>query len=172
MKTRTAPLLRAEPIDTYWPGDAAIDLGASDVAGWCRTADASLLVPRQGERPSKVTFRGLTEREMSQIPEAELEGRSFAARCYEACRYGLVSIEGEALLRHRRSGVSGLTDATLDGLCRFVETLPFDLLLSAYYGALGVELPELQRQDVEVSLPIWVGAHVLAATFRARASRS
>lgn len=171
MKTRAAPTLQAAPIDTYWPGDSAIDREASDLDGWCRTADASLLVVRPGETPSKVSFRGLTERELSQIPVFDLDGETFAARCYEACRYGLVSVQGEPLHRLRIKGIPGLDDATLDDLCRFTEVLPFDQVMVAYYGALGVTLPELKRQLIDTSLPIWVGAHVLAATFRARLPR-
>jgi len=172
LKRRKAPELAPRTLETLWWGDEAVDREASDLDGWCRTADGSLLITKPGEKASKIVYRALTEREESALP-ISLEGdpRGITARCYEAARYGLVKISGESLLRRRNEhGLLGLSDATMDDVSEFRAELPLSRAFESWSDALGLENVKREEQAVvmETSLLVWLGIHVIAATFRAR----
>ncbi|MHC4644080.1 MAG: hypothetical protein ACYTBJ_01165 [Planctomycetota bacterium] len=167
LKKRKAPSVTADIIDTHWYGDEHIDPDASDVISWCRTAEADLLKPLPDKKLTLVRYRALTEREHSQLPLEDGTGQALMARCYEACRYGLVSIEGEKLVRRKfPSGVVGLSDSTLDSLSDIRADIPFGVAIHQIYEAMGIKLDDPDTTARETSLPIWLGGQILSATFR------
>jgi len=169
---RPAPDLDATDLETLWWGDDAIDRDASEpmLADWCRTGDTGKLTMRPGVEPSPVKYRALTVRELSQIPTLDGSGGAMVSRCYEAARYGLVSIEGLKLQRARMHGVRGLSDAALDRLTQYRATIPVMALHSEWLAAEGIPL-ELTDKDKAATFAAdvaqWVGGLILAATFRA-----
>ena len=171
LKRRRAPNLGPTQIDTLWFGDEAVDQKSSDLDNWCRTADPAHLVMKDGEKPVKIVFRPLTEREESALPITnEGDPRGITARCYEAARYGLMRVAGENLLRRRNEhGLMGLTDAVMDELTDIRADIPLGYAFDSWNDALGIEGNRKDRPlNVDSSLVIWVGIHVIAATFRAK----
>jgi hypothetical protein len=166
IRRKEAPPLKAVIHETRWPGDDAIDVEASDLEAWSRTGDIDALVVRQGMTPAKIRYRGLTELEMSQVPWGET-GQSTMA-FMQACRYGLMSITEETLTRNARHGISGLSTNTLEDLINAVAEIPLGPALKTLYEAVGISDDSLTNRTMEVSLPMWLGVHILATTFRAR----
>jgi hypothetical protein len=165
IKKRSAPQLRSRILETAWWGDDAIDPDASDLKEWCRTADIECLKPLDGQKLDVIKYRGLTPTEQAQVPNAtEFDSGLFLAQCYQACRYGLISITGIQL---DRSLSRGLTQASLDELNEpeFLADVPLALAIRELYGTEDDGAP---INDIPTSLAVWLGVHILRETFRPR----
>jgi len=170
LKRKAAPRLDPEVHETAWVGDDAIDREASDVNGWCETADHTRLkaLPGKGDDLSIIRYRGLTDREVALLPRGEEAGSVHPLWFVEAARYGIVSIKGVPLHRRRVGGVSGLSDATMDELMEMRDSLPVVLASRVLLDDPSeVEAPEAP-ENVETALPDWLGVHILGLTFRNR----
>jgi hypothetical protein len=168
IKKRSAPQLRSRILETAWWGDDALDQDASDLNEWCRTADIECLKPKAGERLDVIKYRGLSSTEQAQVPNAtEFDSGLFLAQCYQAVRYGLISITGFRLDRSRSRGLRGLTQASLDQLsdADFFEKIPLGLAIRELYGTEDDGAP---IEDIPTSLAVWLGVHILRETFRPR----
>lgn len=176
LKKRSAPEMRGTVYDTVWIGDENADLSASDINKWCATADPEFVKAVEGKKLAKIRYRALTEREEGMLPRGTPDEPKVERMCCEAARYGIVSIDGVALARSRIDRVLGLADSTLDELCEHKEPMPLSLAFRSWSSALGTDESDEPTKDqldhVSVSLPVWLGVHILAATFRARRSRS
>lgn len=178
-------VLQPKVLETAWLGDKAFDQERSNAAEWARTADLSFLAAREGLQPAILRYRALRDAEMQMMPSAR-DGEPFHPLWFrEACRYGLVGItdpEDEIQLdRHRDSvGLWRVSDTQMDELDTCRARLPWGYALLALRDAkedaqeeIDPEAMEaLKGAALEVTLPHWVGLHVLAATFRARADAS
>lgn len=170
LRKRPAPDLLSTRIDAHWWGDEAVDEAASDIRLWNRSGGTQGLVFRPGVEPVQIRYRGLTDPELYTIPIGATNEES-VARFYEAAKIGLISVRGEDLRRIRVNGALRLTDESLVALCDVKAAVPFNETLCVLQEAQGapVEMSEQARAAlVEVSLPVWVGVHILAASFRAR----
>lgn len=179
---------------TAWVGDDDVLLEGSDVEAWARTADPSHLAVRPGGKLTQIRYRALTRRELTalgDLPEqmAETDGAQkfgmLMLYVIEACRYGLVSIEHERLGRSSVVGVRMLDSQTIDSLCEIEAPVPLAGLLARWgevrYGLEPAPEPARAAEDSDASspppkgkeaeyaltqLPVWLGMHVLIATFR------
>jgi hypothetical protein len=169
IRKRPAPQLRPEILETAWWGDDNLDQDQSDLNEWCRTADIEHLKPLPGQELAIIKYRGLTPTEYAQVPNApEPDGGLFVAQCYQACRYGLISIRGYGNLSRAKSrGIRGLTQAQLDELSaeEVVEDIPMTLAMRELY-----ELKDEgdKIENITTPLAVWLGVHILRETFRPR----
>jgi hypothetical protein len=167
---KPAPDLEPTTYETLWWGDDAVDREASEpqIVEWCTTGEADKLTMRAGVEPSPITYRALTVRELAQIPILDGSSGTMASRCYEASRYGLVSIKGLKLHHSRHNGVRGLAESALDLLTGFQAHIP---IMSCHQEWLTIEGYEFQAdhpdQRLLTDLAQWVGGLILARTFRA-----
>ena len=174
MALRPPPELTPETHETIWWGDDAVDREQSRprLHHWCETGDTDGLVLVPGSDPSVISYRGLTTREVSQLPALDGSAASVMALAYEAARYGVVGVRGLPLARAQIRGVRGLTDAALDQLSALEADIPVMLAHYAWLRAMGVEMDDMPRDRAEellrTDLAQWIGARVLALTFRAR----
>jgi hypothetical protein len=163
-----------EPIELescWWP-DPSIDHDASDIGHWCETASMDRIVQTGPEPIGKLRMRGLTERELAQLPDPSKPSAN-VQRFYEATRYGLIHCSFAPLRREHHDGVPGLQDRTLDLLQRYQADIPIGRAWRTMAQAINVTMEEDQDGVdtlLATSLPIWVGTHILALTFRARRS--
>lgn len=167
LTVKRAPELRATCSETYWIGDPAIDRDASDVASWTATADPAALVVHPGQAPSKITWRPLTETEVLELTS---DPGHALTRLLDAFRLGLVSIEGVSLERRVIRGRGWIDQRDVDGLMALEAPIPNYLAMRAWVSV-DPAFPGVEwRLDGEVRtpLPIWLGAMILAGTFRGR----
>ena len=169
LKRKAAPKLDPEVHETAWVGDDAIDREASDVNGWCETAEVERLKCKPGKDDlSIIRYRGLTDREVALLPRSDEDGEVHPLWFVEATRYGVVSVKGLPLRRRRVGGVSGLDDATMDDLMKERDKLPVILAMRV----LADEPDSMERpkepKSVNTALPDWLGIHILGLTFRNR----
>lgn len=172
IQKRKAPKLRLEPIETCWFDDDAVDVKASDRDAWALAGTLDGVVTLPGHDLTRVRYRGLTEDELDVLPSGSSD-EGMLARFYGAAEIGLLSIGGEQLERRRRDGALRITEPCRSRLAYDYKTpLPFEHLLHHYLVELGLpageEDPKARERLVELSLPTWVGVHVLIASFRAR----
>jgi hypothetical protein len=173
-KKRKAPTLRLKVRETGWWGDEALDREASDMLKWTQTADMEHLVPLPDQELLTVRWRPLHEWELSSLSFSDESAEAFISRCYEATRIGLISVPGEEIKRVRQASVSRITDASMDSLCEYRERIPsaqiVGVVTTASQGIEGEKSDEffasLPTDLKETSLPLWIGGHILAATFR------
>lgn len=170
LKKRQAPKLVTTPVETCWIDDDAIDADASDAKKWATTGTMDGVVTLAGQKPGRIRYRALTEPELDVLPP-DGGDEALLARFYAAAAVGLVSVEGEHIDRERRSNAWRITDSCVSRLCEYHAPIHWNAVLHAYFASIGVDIP-LDEKDAErradVSLPAWVGVHVLAASFRAR----
>jgi hypothetical protein len=184
LKKRKAPEVEAGPRDTFFICDSNIDLEQSNVYDWSLTANPDCLRPIEGKQLTRIRYRPLTELEIGQLPPNDGRYQNFLARIFEACRYGLVSIDGIKLSKTRAEmGLYALTTAQLNDLCEFTGDIYFSDLIDKYVDCwssliLNKENRSEQEEDrseekkesttQDTSLPLWLGVHILLATFRSR----
>jgi len=169
MALKKTPPLESTESTTYWWGDDAVDHEASagQLAHWCETGEPDGLVMRAGAKPAAIVLRPLGVREVGALPE-----RAEVLACaYQACRYGLVSIDGVRLRRMRsKDGLVGIIDVDLDALTLHQASIPGWLAMYAWLRASGFDIPAEQQADagelLRMDLAQWIGAQVLARTFR------
>ena len=171
---RPAADLEPRRYETIWLGDDAVDRDASAgaVPHWAETGETDGLTMRSGIEPSPIVYRALTTRELSQLPLLDGSGGAIVSLCYEATRYGLLSIRGLRLRFAKHHGIRGLADASLDRLAEYHEEIPIMLLHARWLSCRGYELepdPSGPADDAPMmtDLAQWIGGLVLAATFRA-----
>lgn len=162
--------LKAEPIDTVWPGDSAVDLEASDLMAWCKAGGMEGLVIKPGEEPTVFKLRALSDRAYRHV--ATMLGTAPELVADEAFRFGLLGISDKTLpiIPTTIVGMRAVSDATLDVLGEFSMDLYEDLLDNQWVSATRDDAEDLEDAgDVRpVSLPRALGVQILAATFRAR----
>ena len=167
LNIKDAPPLDADQATTFWLGDPAIDVEASDVARYAATGEAGALVVRPGQTPAKIVWRPLDEWELGSIPDAA----TLTMRCVEAASMGLVSVEGYRLSRlHERGSVSGrIPMSQLRALRGERATFAVGITCDELFQAQGADPnPRLREEVGEVSLPEWFGLLILARSFPRR----
>lgn len=163
IRRRPRPTLEEREYSTYWPADDAIDQSGSSLDQYCMTrGDPVTLKIREGQVPAEIVYRPLTERELLAV------GMAGHHAPFEACRYGLVSIEGIDLARiSYPNGLRGLTQASLDELSdEIVMDLPWVLTIDLLNETAGA--PPKQRKDAPyeaVSLSRLIGHFIQVVTF-------
>jgi len=157
----------------WWPGDPAIDLEMSDVAAWCNSGGKTGLVKRQGQEVSEIVWLPLDGPAYDVV--VSITSKGIINACYEAFRYGVVSIEGLGLVRERDDrGIIGIKDSNMQALYAEKMPLPSTLLDSLVMEITGQDMKkwmpdDLQEVfDMEVSLPLGIGRHILIESFRKR----
>lgn len=166
IEIRPAVELRATVRETYWIGDTAIDREQSSVEEWAATGEVAGLVVRPGQAPATIRWRPLTE---SEVIYLEADRAHSMDRLIDAFRLGLVAIDGVELPRimdHRRSV---LRPSMVDQLMAVTARFDWSQALAAWLEADPLfGTPWRSSGESEVSLPLWLGALILAATFRGR----
>ena len=168
MAIKPTPGLEVSTHETWWWGDDAIDHEASagQLSAWCETGDTSGLILRAGQRPSVVKLKTLTPPEVAQLPALD----RVVPACYEAARFGLVSVEGLRLRRELRDGIPCLSVEALQSLSTYRAAIPAFRAHYAWMRAYGVDITEQEMADADApfacDLAQWIGAQVLARTFR------
>lgn len=181
-RARPAPDFRARVRTTHWWADDAIDRGASDRDKWFRTADPDHLVMLPGERAAEIKWRPLYPWEMKGLGFGDDSESALVSRCEEAFRIGLVSIEGFSLKRSRASTISRIDDATMSEIYGEIDEaeLPYGKIVSVIVDAfsdLGDGDAEkvwsgIEERIAPMELSVWLGGHILAASFRAKRAGS
>lgn len=173
-KIKGAPrALRTKPLEIVWPGDSAVIAEESDLLKWCWEGGKAGLNIRQGEVPDVIEAHILTTPELTEVSAAK-----GANKLGLAARFGLDRVPGFVLPRSDSiNGVSCHPESVLDELTSedMEHPLHWGVLLWTPNKAKGIALDEHQIERLEgpdaiipVPLGYAVGAHILAASFRAR----
>lgn len=168
LEIKDAPPLESLERKTVWIGDPAIDVKRSDVARWAETGDVEALVPLEGKAPTLITWRLLEEDDRDSLPAVAIHGVPEHLRA--AVRIGLIDIEGYDLNRSilDRTGKMVVPAPRLRALARMRATVPYGRTYDRWQTA---ELGRDSDDDTlalvgEISLVRWLGALILAESFR------
>ena len=179
LKKRKAPEVKAEPKDTFFICDENLNIEESDIYNWSITADPEYLKPVEGKRLTRIRYRALTDLELGQLPILDGRYKTFLSRILEACRYGLVSIDGVKLAKTKGDmGLYRLTTYQLNELCEYEGEIYFQDLIDKYVESITGDSekedePEEEKKEEDqktqkTNLPLWLGVHILLQSFRSR----
>jgi hypothetical protein len=169
IKPKQLPPLEALRAETVWPGDDAFDQDSPDLSRFLTSLgeDTGVLKLKGKEKPARVIYRALDPLEL----DAAI-GRGASMLHYEACRYGLVSIDGIDLERViHRNGLEGLSQECLTDLTKTVfMDMPVRLAINALNRQLGQNVKERSDDLALKRTPITflIGLFIQALTFRTR----
>jgi hypothetical protein len=182
---------------TAWVGDEDADLDASDVEEWCASANPEALVSRPRGKLTRIRYRALTERELMALgpPTGDdllvwfVEAARYGLVSIDGEDLGRVSRKGLRQIDQKS------TDDLCDIKAEIPLDAAIAQWSAVYYGhplaaqaanqdedeeagedATESEPPPaapapVERKEVEyviTPLPLWLGIHVLIATFRGR----
>lgn len=148
--------------ETYWPGDPAIDVPASNLDQWYTTGEG--LVVKNQQTPSVIRYRGLTPVEQQAL-SVRIAG-AMENQLFEATRYGLVSFDGLSI-KWQTKGVTCVSDKTYNILLSMNWPVPVTrIYMEVMKANEDKKIEKKKEQNVEMALPFWLGGLILQRTFR------
>lgn len=164
--------LSVDPLEIVWPGDDAVDLGASKLDVWCREGGQAGLVMKPGRSPDIITCRRLSDPALSIVMPA-LAHRT--AGYSLAFRLGIVKFPGVPVIPESVAGIRAMAQYQADAICELDEArleLPWLEAEVAVLEARGQgkreDFIEGEVASEEIALPIALGCLILAESFRKR----
>ena len=168
-KIKQAPgQLNGKPHEAVWPQDEAVDLEQSDLDVWCRKCGDEGLGIRDGEKPSIIKWRELPDDAFTRVMDLWQKGAPTAMST--AFRHGVLAVAGVDIRRTRIDDVPALDDWSMARLGEYRMKLPYHHALERLVSTLDDREPDpdVKGEPSEVSMPVVIGTHILAATFRQR----
>lgn len=150
--------------DFIFISDSLVDRAKTDIEKWFNSGDVVIRQPLEGEKISYIHCRPLTSRIFTKcigfVPKflskennINIDWDTAAANLdlmTQVARHCIVSIDGISDLEHEFAGEKILTMASIDALAEIFK-----------------EIIQLKGQNMQVSLPMWIGGLLLNNFFRA-----